>query len=62
MNYLDYPINVKKSSFVNLTMTSMPIALGVLDWLISLHTLLDFTDSDMVEDIDTFEMFADAFM
>ena len=43
-------------------MTSIPVALGVLDWLIGYYHLLNSDDNDMIEDIDTFEIFADAFV
>ena len=34
MEQLDYPYRLTKSTFVSLTQTSLPIALGVLDWLV----------------------------
>jgi len=49
MEQLEYPFRLQKSSFVNLSMSSFPIAIGVLDWLIH---FINCSNSEEIEEVE----------
>lgn len=59
---LDYPFRLTKSMFVNLTpMGSLPVALGVLDWLICYYNMSN-CDVDNVQEEVQFDMIANGYI
>ena len=56
MGALNYPFSLTKSSFVNFSLTSWPIALGVLHFLYEMANMCAGDDDDDIDDFDNDEV------